>query len=272
MDKRREAIVAGIFYPDDPTELGSEVDSLLAAAGSRPSARVVVAPHASFPYSGATAALAWKALQGTRPESIAIIAPRHRPDESLVYLPESAVFQCPLGDIAVNEALVAELEDCGTVFTRNDIVHFEEHGIEVHLPFMKRLFPAASLVPVLLGKPSVATVKALAAGLGLVLGAAKRCAIVVSVDLAADSDPARAASRSDRILELVDAGDWKGLLELEARDESGSCGAGLLAALLASSLVRGKRSLLLGRSDSSDKRQSSEERLVHYAALAFIPE
>lgn len=270
MDKRREAIVAGIFYPDDPTSLASEVDSLLAGAGDPPSSRIAAAPHASFPYSGEIAALAWKALSGRKIDTVAIIAPRHRPDEGMVYLPESSVFQCPLGDVRVDRKLVDELEDCGTIFTRNDIPHFEEHGIEVQLPFMKRLFPEATLVPVLLGRPTAASVKSLAAGISLVLGGRESCAVLLSVDLAADSDPRRAASRSDRIIELVTGGDWKGLLDMDSREESGSCGSGPFAALLASGIVDGKRALILGRSDSASRRQSGEERLVHYAALAFV--
>lgn len=270
-DKRREALVAGIFYPEEAESLGREVDSLLAGAGRPPRSRILAAPHASFPYSGSIAALAWKSLQGQEIDCVAIMAPRHRPDEGLVYLPESSAFECPLGDVAVDVEAVRELEECSTLFTRNDIAHFEEHGIEIQLPFMKRLFPEARLIPVLLGKPTTATVKALATGIGLVCGARERCALLASVDLAADTAPEPAKARSDRLLSLVEAGDWKGLLDLEAREESGSCSAGLLAALLASRLIEGKRAVLLGRADSAARRQSPEERLVHYAALAFLP-
>ncbi|HET7839062.1 MAG TPA: AmmeMemoRadiSam system protein B [Rectinemataceae bacterium] len=270
--KIREATVAGLFYPEGRAELEKEVRSLL--AGAHPvasSAAAILAPHAGLAYSGDLAALAWKSALGRRVRHIVILAPLHRSEESLVYLPESELFETPLGAVRVDRELVSDLSDCGTVFQESDIPHFEEHGIEVQLPFMRLLFPEAKLVPVILGKPSPKTVRALAAALGMVFGPNRdECLFVLSSDLAAGAEALGPSTRSSRVLDLIQAGDWQALLEPGSKDEPGACGGGCIAAYMSSPLAEGTKPVLLGRHDSSACRETREERLVEYAALAFV--
>ncbi|MBL8966101.1 MAG: AmmeMemoRadiSam system protein B [Spirochaetaceae bacterium] len=283
--KLREATVAGIFYPEEPDALGAEIGRLLDAAdplfaGAPVSAaRAVMAPHASLGYSGDLAALAWKASLGRAVSRVVVLCPLHRAQEQAVYLPEAELFETPFGPIPVDHRAVDELLDCGTVFTRNDIPHFEEHGIEMQLPFMKRLFPRASLAPILVGKPSISLVRSLAAALGIVFGERREETLfVISSDLAAssktehDEDRDQAEDRAERVLTLIAEGDWKGILELKAAEEFTACGSACLAAWLASPLAADTASRVLGRHDSAASRESERERLVFYAALAFVAE
>lgn len=280
--KRREATVAGIFYPEEPDALGAEIDRFLGSAeplfGGRivSRARAILAPHASLGYSGDLAALAWKAAEGRGVSRVVAISPLHRAEESLVYLPEAEFFETPFGPVPVDQRSVEELLDCGTAFSRNDIPHFEEHGVEMQLPFMRRLFPRASLVPILVGKPSSSLVRALASALGIVFAKeAEETLFVLSTDLAtcakaeSDAERAEAEDRAERFIELVAQGDWRGILEERAGSEYAACGAACVAAWLASPLAEDSRSLVLGMHDSSASRESEQERLVFYAALAF---
>jgi AmmeMemoRadiSam system protein B len=271
--KLREATVAGIFYPEEPVELLERIGSLL--EGAKPpisGAGVIVSPHAGLDYSGDLAALAWKSAARRAPKTVLVLAPYHRAEDSLVYLPESDSFDTPLGAAAVDRSLVEELLDCGTIFAVNDIPHLEEHGIEIQLPFMRYLFPEAALVPVIVGKPSAAMVKALAAALGIVFGpVARETLVVLSTNLATGPDDSEVRRLSDRIVALLAEGDAKAVLEAGLDARGPVCGAGCLAAFLSSTLAEGQRALILGRHDSSLSRQSVDERLVEYAAAAFAP-
>jgi MEMO1 family protein len=151
--KVRDATVAGIFYPDDPPELEARVSALLDAARPEVSgAKAILSPHAGLDYSGDLSALAWKSAAARQVDTVLILSPLHRAEESVVYLPEADYFDMPTGRVIVDRQLVGEMRDCGTSMRVNDIPHFEEHGIELQLPFMLSLFPAARLVPVLLGR------------------------------------------------------------------------------------------------------------------------
>jgi len=268
--KLREAIVSGIFYPEEPAELDELISELLAQnRPPREGATAIVAPHAGLRYSGDLAALAWNAALGRQVSAVVVLSPMHRPSDAFVYLPESDFFDGPFGPVPVDKAIVEEMMDCGTLFRTNDIPHFEEHGVEMQLPFMRRLFPDASLVPVILGAPTAAAVKALSAALDLVIGERiEDSLIVVSSDLAGGG-AADAAAQADRFLDCVEARDWRGMLAPGDVVPPAACGAGCLAAFLSSTLADGKKGQLLGRHDSEAFRESADERLVHYAAIAY---
>lgn len=275
--KVREATVAGIFYPEDSAELAMAMGRLIASAEpgfdgeSVTRAKAIVSPHAGLGYSGDLSALAWKAASNRKIDRIVILSPLHRAEESLVYLPESDYFATPIGPVQVDKAVVEELLDCGTAFSMNDIPHFEEHGIEVQLPFMRTLFPEASLVPIVVGKAQASLVKSLAAALGLVFGPkAASTLIVLSSDLSAGLEAKAVGKTADQLLELVGRKDAEAILELKAEGVQIACGAVCLAAYLASPLAEGTKSLVLGRHDSAKSRESEQERLVEYAALAFV--
>ena len=78
----RPAAVAGRFYPGDPDALAALVDALLADV-PLPRRRVrpvaVVAPHASFRFSGPVAATAYAHLAPWRGEvaSVVVLGPAH---------------------------------------------------------------------------------------------------------------------------------------------------------------------------------------------------
>lgn len=275
--KIRESTVAGIFYPEQAEELDRELDRLFRAPAievdGQPviGARAIVSPHAGLGYSGDLAALAWRSVAPREIKTVVILSPLHRAEEVAVYLPESDWFSTPAGPIEVDRRLVDDILDCGTLFRMNDIPHFEEHGVELQLPFMKRLYPDASLVPLLVGRSSAALVKSLAAALGLVFSRKQdNCLFVISTDLATGFDPAVILAQSDKLLTLISKGEWEAILDHKSRDPHGACGAACIAAWLASSLARGTQCQVLGRHDSSQSRQSEQERLVEYAALAFV--
>ena len=275
--KVRDATVAGIFYPDDPSELEERIAALLEAA--RPAvtgAKAILSPHAGLDYSGDLSALAWKSAAGREIDTVLVLSPLHRAEESVIYLPESDYFEMPTGRAVVDRDVVEDLHDSGTLMRVNDIPHLEEHGIELQLPFMLALFPEARLVPILLGKPTASAVKALSSALSLAFAdRADSTLVVISSDLGSSSDERIAESYADSFLRGFLKGDAKGLLEAlraserEGGDAACACGSGCSAAYLMSGLPGSARAVLLGRHDSSASRETGEERLVHYAAVAL---
>jgi MEMO1 family protein len=269
--KVRDATVAGIFYPDDPPELDAKISSLLdAAKPSVTNATAILSPHAGLDYSGDLSALAWKSAAGSKIDTVLILSPFHGADKALIYLPESDYFDIPTGRLIVDREIVEELRDCGTLMSVNDIPHFEEHGIELQLPFMHALFPDARLVPILLGTPSRASVKALTTALSLVFAERARSTLVVlSSDIGSSTDDGAAERNAQRFLDLFLALDGAAIFEDLPAKDGHACGSGISSAFFASGLATGSHPVLLSRHDSSATRESGEERLVHYAAIAF---
>jgi MEMO1 family protein len=149
----RPAAVAGLFYPDDPAELSSTVEAFLGApppVGRVPKA--VIVPHAGYAYSGAVAGAAYASLgpQADSLRRILLLGPSHRVWFHGLAVPEAREFATPLGSVHVDDASLARLRDLPAVVF-SDEPHALEHSLEVQLPFLQRLAPAAKIVPVVTG-------------------------------------------------------------------------------------------------------------------------
>jgi MEMO1 family protein len=178
----RVPAVAGLFYPAAARVLADEVDGLLSRATpvAGPVPKALIVPHAGFPYSGPIAASAYARLRPARDtiRRVVLLGPAHRDWFQGLALPSADAFRTPLGDIPIDEEAVSALRKLRQVTVRDD-AHKAEHSLEVHLPFLQRLLPAFSLVPMAVGEASAADV---ADALAVVWGGPETV-IVISSDL-----------------------------------------------------------------------------------------
>ena len=265
----RASTVDGIFYPAEREALAERVGGLLAGSGPAGTAGCLISPHAAYEYSGALAAAAFQAAAGRAVERVLLLGPVHREASERLLLPESEAFQTPLATTAVDLETVRRLASRDPCFALDDIPHLEEHCLEVQLPFLQTLFPRALLVPVLMGCPVARLVEALTEALREEPALApERTLIVVSANLTGYRPREEAQREAQALLELVRAGDWRGILaETEAKTLS-SCGAGCIAAILAIEQELGSRAEILKLASSLDV-SDDERRVVHYGAIAF---
>ncbi|MEO5365598.1 MAG: AmmeMemoRadiSam system protein B [Magnetococcus sp. WYHC-3] len=151
----RMPAVAGLFYPEDPLALREQVRGFIQSAPPAPREPVaLVAPHAGYVYSGATAGHAYRSLHpadAQRPRRVFLLGPSHR-----VYLEGASVgnyhgFSTPLGVVPVDTAVTTELAR-QPGFTDDPAAHRQEHSLEVQLPFLQESLGAFSLVPICFGR------------------------------------------------------------------------------------------------------------------------
>lgn len=269
--KVRDAVVSGIFYPEDSVELReSVVQALKKASPPKTSSGAILSPHAGFDYSGSISAAAWAAASDRQPKTVVILGPYHRAQDPFVCLPESDSFQTPLGKIPVNRRYVKELESSGTIFHINDIPHFEEHSVEVQLPFLQVLFPDAAIVPMLLGKPTPSAITSLAHSLDLVFsGGSDSVLFVVSTNFSCYSSIEESERRFDRVLGYIASRADAALYDEYKSDTPDMCGVGCLAALLQSRILKGLCWSLQAKGNSASRRATASEKVVYYAAGAW---
>ncbi|NIP16889.1 MAG: AmmeMemoRadiSam system protein B, partial [Xanthomonadales bacterium] len=131
--KARPAAVAGLFYPAEPAILERTVAELLAAAPAGDSnAKAIIAPHAGYPYSGPTAAHAYRLLEGRRERirRVVLAGPAHRVYLRGMALPSVDAFETPLGNVPVDQDAVA-LALAQPATQVSDDAHALEHSLEV---------------------------------------------------------------------------------------------------------------------------------------------
>ncbi len=269
MQPIRDSIVEGLFYPEDPVELGSAVTAYLKDnPGPRHDARVIMAPHAAYQYAGPYLGAAFNAASGVKPKRVVVLAPLHREGETRIFLSESRAFRSPLGLIEVDHSLDNELENSSTHIMANDIPHLEEHGIEVHLPFIQTLFPNAALIPLLVGDTRGAAAGLVSRALSLAFNRVKEETLfVLSLNMPKARKGQDSSHNPAELLSCLTNKTGVDLSPISLSRRAFSCGDALLYGFF-DWLGQTATGELLREGDSTETDPSSAD-TVHYAALAF---
>jgi len=180
----RPAAVAGSWYPSDPDELARVVDEMLAAVEPIDGGPIgLVVPHAGYVYSGPVAACGFKQLEQGEYDVAVIIASDHQPPLSdPISVWAEGGFETPLGVVPVDAELAQALIAADPCITFDPATHEGEHPIEIELPFLQRVCPNCSIVPILMGADDEETVQALTHALLAALHG-RRAVVIASSDL-----------------------------------------------------------------------------------------
>ena len=146
LEKIRNAVVAGQFYPGTETSLNQQIQEcfldtrgvgkLPEISHGKKNIKGLVVPHAGYIYSGAIAAHAYFQLaQNGFADTFIILGPNHTGAGSGVSVMTEGTWKTPLGEVPINTAL-AETIHTGVV-DKDDNAHTYEHSIEVQLPFLQ---------------------------------------------------------------------------------------------------------------------------------------
>lgn len=148
---------AGSWYEADPVSLERQINSFFAGIKLDPKkidlpnkVHALVVPHAGYAYSGAAAAAAYKVVMGKRVKRIFLLGPSHHVGFFGVGVPKAHFFETPFGSLSVDQELMKALER-EALFSEQKEAHAIEHSLEMQLPFIKKIFPKISIVPLLIG-------------------------------------------------------------------------------------------------------------------------
>lgn len=258
----RPAAVAGTFYPASASALTQALDALLAGASAPALApKALVVPHAGYVYSGPIAATAYATLKNLRPlpTKVVLLGPTHHVGIHGLALPAVDALSTPLGEVEIDQPLEFAVRKFGFV-TDSARAHEKEHSLEVQLPFLQRVLPKFTVLPLAVGHATPSEVEQV---LNTVWGGPETL-IVVSTDLShfLPYDEARAhdAGTAARILSF----------ELEGLDGERACGVYPLRGLLLAAEGHGLVAHQLDLRNSGDTA-GDRARVVGYGAFAFCP-
>lgn len=299
-EPRRPATHAGAVYPADAEECASFVDAMLAVDPTpvpTPGPLAMLSPHIDYARGAEVYGRLWSGLRDQLEDvsRVVILGTSHYGGGSPFLFTRKAFFT-PLGEMPVDQELVELLiEACGAPTLADELIHRQEHAIELQLPLLQRCLPRPDLpiLPILCGTFHAAlregqrpeelarnqeAIGALREVLGAVGG---RTLWIAAGDLAHvgaqfgdPPDPLsdaqlRAIHRRDHdLLETLVRGDADALTDhlLEDGDARRICGYGPLWVLLsAAGPLAGE---LVSYAQALDERRSL---LVSFAGLLFHP-
>ena len=156
--KVREPTAAGRFYPGEKIQLIELLDKILNEPSDKKhykSVKAVIVPHASYSFSGLTAARAFSYLNLNSIRRAIIIGPSHHIGFHGISIAPYDLYRTPLGDVDVDQRACDDLFCSDKLFTRNEEAHRYEHSLEVELPFIQKIAPESTIVPLVTGDMSL---------------------------------------------------------------------------------------------------------------------
>ena len=219
-------------------------------------------------YSGPVAAHAYGLLSGRAFDVIVLVGPSHFVGFEGVAVYPSGGFESPFGVVPVDETCAAALMRASPVVREYAAAHAREHSLEMQLPFVQRLAPAARIVPLVMGVQSAGTARALGDALGTVLRG-RSALLVASTDLSHYHDARTAAQLDAVVIDHVAHFDTEGLQRaLDARPEHACGGGPTVAVMRAARLLGADEASVLNYADSGDV-SGDKSSVVGYMAAAI---
>jgi MEMO1 family protein len=148
--KIRKAYCAGSWYSDDPSELADELDEYLSRVKKENlNVKAIIVPHAGYMYSGQTAAYSFRQLND-KTEKVIILGTAHRYPLKGASVSDYDYYNSPLGKVKVSDSVKNILkENCIVNVEEAD---YEEHSIEIEIPFLQRVLGKFEIIPIIVGK------------------------------------------------------------------------------------------------------------------------
>ncbi len=196
----RKPVVAGQFYEADAAKLRREVASYLKPM--RPllndSVIGVLAPHAGYAYSGATAGSAFSFLKEVDFDTVVIVGTGHTEAVDGAAIISEGVFETPLGRVEIDSGLARALLSASKLFEDRPSAHAGEHSVEVELPFLQEIGKPFKFVPVVANTTDLDILEETGRILGKTIKG-RKAVICVSSDLS-HYPPGDVAEKSDLAL------------------------------------------------------------------------
>lgn len=278
----RPPAMAGQFYPSSPARLKLAVQEFLAdaVAGAIEKPVALVVPHAGYIYAGQVCADAYRQVKGQNYDTVVILGTNHvSADLTGISVYPRGAYRTPLGDALIDDslagALLAEDTDCSP----NTAPQAGEHSIEVQVPFVQTLFPAARIVPVMIGMPDPAMCARLGKALAKVIMAkGKRVLIVASSDLSHFPNYKDATYVDRQTLEAIASLDPDRFaakvrsLMSNSIPNLGTCACGeapILAAMHAAKTLGATHGVVMSYANTGDVVAEDRSRVVGYGSVVF---
>lgn len=233
---QRQPVVAGRFYDADPVRLNTMVDGFLGHGEKRAEKTILaMAPHAGYVFSGAVCGQTLG--QANLESTVLLLGPNHTGRGDRFSLWAQGSWDIPGASVPIDEDLASAILESDPRITADTAAHTGEHSLEVILPFLHRMNPETTIVPIAIASRYFDDVQQVGTALGKVLNDFGRpVSIVVSSDMSHYISHDAAKEKDTLALDAAVNLDPRGLFNTVREHDISMCGVlpmttGLFAAL-----------------------------------------
>lgn len=264
--------VAGLFYPEDATELSHLITKLLKE--NKPSKRYnnvfgIVVPHAGYIYSGESAAYAYNVLKEDADFKTAIIiSPSHQEYFTGCTIFDGEAYRTPLGDIPINKKLAEQIINISESISFGNKGHKGEHALEVQLPFLQIIKSDFDIVPIVMGDQSAQYIQDLSNVLSQIVDG--NTIIIASSDLSHFYSKEKATELDNVVVNRINNFEYPELYNDLANDNCYACGGGGIVALMECADIVGEyKAEVISHTDSGDVSNDNSNVVGYLSAVIF---
>ncbi len=265
----RQPAVQDRFYPGSPEALNKTIEDLLPKSDeSHPKAAIAaISPHAGYVYSGELAAKTLNAVE--IPETVIIIGPNHRGVGAPVALSTHS-WDMPFGTVeADNDFSTRLVANCSNI-QRDELAHRYEHSLEVQVPFLQKLQPNLSIVPLVVSHISCPLCLTIATAIAKTIRSTdKKVLMVASTDMN-HYESRDTTTRKDRLaLQCVEELNPEKLYQTVHDNKISMCGVVPVTIVLFAAKILGATSATLIERSDSGAISGDTDQVVGYAGLTI---
>jgi MEMO1 family protein len=265
---KREAVVAGQFYPANPNELRATIESYIRKPDSLLDARAVVVPHAGYIYSGAVAGEVFSSVR--IPDRVILLGPNHTGRGAALALAPAGEWQMPLGAAPVDAEMNRDLKVECPELQEDATAHRSEHSLEVQIPFIQMLNPDFRFCAICIRTIDFSILEALGQAMAKVIRARKGPVLLVaSSDMTHYESKGDAAKQDQYAIDHILAVDPVGLYQTVLDKDITMCGFAPTVAVLTACRDLGACKGQLIRYTNSGETSGDFDRVVAYAGMTI---
>ena len=152
--KIRPSALAGTWYPGEKSKLRKTVENFCASAkDAKLDGRLfaLIAPHAGYRWSGNVASHAYRQVKRGVHNCVILLGPSHSSGFRGFSIMDVDAYRTPLGDVPLDREICKELRG-HRLHVKDDSLHWREHSLEIHLPFLQCTVGSFNFVPIIVGR------------------------------------------------------------------------------------------------------------------------
>ncbi len=269
----RKPAVAGMFYPDSPSDLRSTIKGFLSKVDKLPIDKnpiALIVPHAGYMYSGQVAAHAYKQIEGLNFNTVVLIGVSHRAPVRGASVYKSGAYETPLGIVEVDTDLAEKIMAQSDIFGFYPNADAIEHSLEVQVPFLQMVLPNFKVVPILMGHYSEHICFTISDALVNIIKDNEGILLIASTDMSHYHSYKMAVSMDDIALTSIKRMDTSQLMQDLDSGECELCGAGPVIVVLMTTKKLGANNIeILKYANSGDVTGDKSSGVVGYFSAAI---
>ncbi len=262
----RQPVVAGRFYPGSADQLRQTIERLVDPQAAPGDVVGALVPHAGYEYSGAVAGATISRIAFK--ETFVVIGPSHTGLGRPFSVFADGVWRTPLGDVAVDGDLARLAVALSHYLEEDEVAHFQEHSVEVQLPFLQYFKPDVRIVPIVLASAEVDVYREIGRAIaGAVKETGREVVVLASGDLTHYESQASAEKKDRAGIEAILAMDEELLLRRVREMDISMCAYAPAAAMIAACRELGGGSPELVDYRTSGDATGDRTSVVGYAGM-----